>query len=249
MATMYSLFFGILFTVVCSIEGDRSGILDFLFSLKPRGAHLYSLMNKDANKSRTWTLGRYQVPRLSGTEDNNKNQTLRPSIIAIASAEIGVKEATGNNDGKRVEEYLRYTDLGKGYDWCASFVSWCYGQAGLKEPCNPWSPALFPKARVYWKQGKLLTTDRSSRRRQLTGPLRSEFPILGTGGTQHDEDRVAANVFGIYGAKAKRINHVGLVKQASGDYLVSIEGNSNNRVESRRRHLRTVHALADWVDE
>ncbi|SKB95527.1 hypothetical protein SAMN05660841_03251 [Sphingobacterium nematocida] len=57
-----------------------------------------------------------------------------------------------------------------------------------------------------------------------------------------------ADVFGIYGAKVRRINHVGLIKERSNDYLITIEGNSNNRVESRRRHLRTIYTIADWVN-
>ena len=139
---------------------------------------------------------------------------LRDKIIKIATAELGVKESTGNNDGPRVEQYLAYTGLGKHHEWCASFISWCYGEAGLSAPRNPWSPALFPKARLI------------------------------------DKNRCqAADVFGIYGATAKRINHVGLVKEKQGHYIISIEGNSNNRVESRRRHLRTVHVISDWVDE
>src|SRR5690606_12876856 len=81
----------------------------------------------------------------------------RSRIIVIASKEIGVREATGNNDGKRVEGYLAYTHLGKGYSWCAAFVCWCYGQAGLSQPRNPWSPALFPKTRVYWREGGTTT--------------------------------------------------------------------------------------------
>jgi hypothetical protein len=87
-----------------------------------------------------------------------------------------------------------------------------YGQAGFPAPRNPWSPALFPKAR-------LMKVSQAQ----------------------------SADVFGIYGTKAKRINHVGLVKELSKDYLITIEGNSNNRVESRRRHLRTVYAVADWL--
>ncbi|WP_317192428.1 CHAP domain-containing protein [Sphingobacterium faecale] len=149
-----------------------------------------------------------KVPRQSANEDK------RNLIIAIASKELGVREATGNNDGKRVEEYLRYTNLGKGYEWCAAFVSFCYGQAGLPVPRNPWSPALFPKARQ-------IATDKAQ----------------------------AADVFGIYGSAAKRINHVGIVKEISNGYLISIEGNSNDRVESRRRHLRTVYAVAEWVNK
>ncbi|MFD2553087.1 NlpC/P60 family protein [Sphingobacterium tabacisoli] len=323
MATMYYLFLGFLFTALCSFEGDGSSVLS---SLKPREALLYSLINKEANKSRlgqydakyfltglniseplhfaplhryvfndlqkifltlyhprplddetsrTQTVSQPRPPYLasassplqpklmspvklltlvgggttvrskgssddfcfflgkrrnpSGDEDMKIKDdkilfaSIRQSIITIASKELGVREATGNNDGPRVEEYLHYTNLGKGYEWCAVFVSWVYGQAGFDVPRNPWSPALFPKARVYWRSGEKVKT------------LESE--------------KVKAHVFGIYGTRVKRINHVGLVKERANDYLITIEGNSNDRVQSRRRHLRTVYALAGWVDQ
>lgn len=146
----------------------------------------------------------------------------RSRVIAIAAAEIGVREATGKNDGPRVEEYLRYTHLGSGHEWCAAFVSWCYGQAGFPQPRNPWSPALFPNARVYWKHGGFVKS----------GKNRIEV----------------ADVFGIYAVAASRINHVGLVRDIAGEYVVSIEGNSSNRVEVRRRHVRTIYAISDWFD-
>ena len=60
---------------------------------------------------------------------------------------------------------------------------------------------------------------------------------------------IKSDLFGIYSTSAKRVNHVGLVKEVQGKYLVTIEGNSNNRVESRRRHLSTVYAFANWVNE
>ena len=138
----------------------------------------------------------------------------RSRIIQIASAEIGVREATGRNDGLRVEEYLQYTGLGKGHEWCAAFVSWCYRQAGLSQPRNPWSPALFPQARRY------------------QSGVRAILP---------------ADLFAIYGPAAKRINHVGIVQRHEGNYIRTIEGNSNNRVESRRRHVRTLYVFADWA--
>ncbi|MBD1434382.1 CHAP domain-containing protein [Sphingobacterium sp. DN00404] len=147
---------------------------------------------------------------------------IRKDIINIARQEIGVREATGNNDGDRVEEYLRYTGLGKGYAWCSAFVSWCYGQAGLAEPRNPWSPALFPNARTYCRSD-------ACRRSPM---LMQINPV---------------DIFGIYGQRHRRINHVGLVKDIQGKYLITIEGNSNNRVESKRRHLATIYALADWI--
>ncbi|WP_246032701.1 C40 family peptidase [Sphingobacterium yanglingense] len=149
-----------------------------------------------------------KVPRQSANEDK------RSLIITIASAELGVKEATGNNDGPRIEQYLHYTDLGPGNEWCAAFVSWVYGKAGFAQPRNPWSPVLFPRARSY-----------------------------------KDTDKIKpADLFSIYSAKLKRIHHVGLIKEKQGSYIRTIEGNSNDRVESRRRHQRTVYSYAEWID-
>lgn len=68
----------------------------------------------------------------------------RNTILSIAQSQIGVREATGHNDGPRVEAYLHYTGNRKGEPWCASFVSWVYGQAGFTQPRTAWSPALFP---------------------------------------------------------------------------------------------------------
>ena len=146
----------------------------------------------------------------------------RNQLIQIASAELGVREATGNNDGERVATYLAYTQLGEGYAWCAAFVSWCYGQAGLSQPRNPWSPALFPDARTYCKSSSCSTSNSKSK-------------------------IAPADVFGIYGQGAKRIIHVGLVQQLDGNFIHTIEGNSNDRVARKRRHLTTVYTLANWL--
>src|SRR5690606_17849575 len=78
----------------------------------------------------------------------------RDRLQAIYLGEVGVRERTGRNDGERIAEYLHYTDLGEGYAWCASFVSWVYGQAGYAEPRTAWSPSLFPSKRVIWERGR-----------------------------------------------------------------------------------------------
>lgn len=70
------------------------------------------------------------------------------TLRACYTAEIGVQEATGNNDGQRVAAYLRYCGLNEGYEWCAAFVSWCHGQAGSSEPRNAWAAALFPTTKT-----------------------------------------------------------------------------------------------------
>lgn len=152
----------------------------------------------------------------------NGDSPIRARIVEIATAEIGVREATSNNDGVRVEAYLAYTGLRAGHAWCAAFVSWCYGQAGLAEPRNPWSPALFPNARTYCRADACRGSKTSTRIRP-------------------------ADIFGIYSHRAKRINHVGLIRKLERKYLLTIEGNVNNSVLSKRRHLSTVYALADWL--
>jgi hypothetical protein len=55
--------------------------------------------------------------------------TLALRALEVARTQLGVREATGHNDGAAVESYLRSVGLGKGYAWCASFIYWCFNQA------------------------------------------------------------------------------------------------------------------------
>jgi hypothetical protein len=68
------------------------------------------------------------------------------AVIEAARKEIGVCE-TGENAGKRVDEYCAYVGLQK-VAWCAAFSSWCFGQAGFVRPRTAWCPALFPEGRL-----------------------------------------------------------------------------------------------------
>lgn len=210
MAKKHYLFFGLLLIALCLIKGFGNRTLEL--------DALPDEVSQQADRPKA------EPSKLDQRQGEFSEQALRQSIVKLAVSELGVREATGRNDGPRVEEYLRYTKLGKGYAWCAAFVSWVYGQAGLAEPRNPWSPALFPDARSYCKGG-------GSDKIAVVVKIQ------------------AADLFGIYGAAAKRINHVGLVKERQGKYLLTVEGNSNNRVEARRRHLKTVYALSNWIDQ
>jgi len=142
----------------------------------------------------------------------------RERIVALAVQEIGVREATGKNDGTRVETYLRYVGLGKGNAWCAAFVSWCYGKAGLGAPRNAWSPALFPMTRRY------------TARQIEQGTVRQ------------------ADLFAIYSPSLQRINHVGIVRKKEGNWIVTVEGNVDNGVLCKRRPLATIYAFSNWLD-
>ena len=73
-------------------------------------------------------------------------------IRSIYRAELGVREATGRNDGSRVEEYLRYVGLKKGQPWCASFVCWALGKAGIDNPRSGYCPRLFGRDKLVWER-------------------------------------------------------------------------------------------------
>jgi hypothetical protein len=73
---------------------------------------------------------------------------LAGDIVEIAEKEVGVQEASGRNDGPRVEEYLHSVGLHRGDPWCAAWVSWVYREAGYPGPRTGWSPDLFPSKRL-----------------------------------------------------------------------------------------------------
>ncbi len=62
------------------------------------------------------------------------------------------------------------------------------------------------------------------------------------------------NVFGIWFPTMQRIAHVGLAEKQEGDWLISIEGNTNvigsregDGVYRKRRPVKTIYAIADWL--
>lgn len=204
MATMHYLFFGFLSVAVLILGRARNAAVD----------------DKSLIGNYTEMLSTDPVAEHGDAASLkcHSGSGVRERIIDIAVQEIGVQEATGNNDGKRVEEYLAYTGLGKGQAWCAAFASWCYGKAGLAAPRNAWSPALFPLARRYTAQ-------------QINkGTVRQ------------------ADLFAIYSSSLQRINHVGIVRKKEGNWIVTVEGNADNRVLCKRRPLATIYAFSNWLD-
>lgn len=143
----------------------------------------------------------------------------RASLISYAEKEIGVREQTGNNDGPRISQYLHTVGLSHREPYCAAFVCWVYAQAGFNQPRSGWSPDLFPGSRL----------------------ARSALP---------------GDVLGIYFKAYGRIAHVGLIVRQEGDFIISIEGNTNlagsregEGVYLKKRHIKTIHSMADWVKE
>ena len=58
----------------------------------------------------------------------------RPAVVDTAMQEVGEKEAQGPNKGPDVRKYMGAVNLGGGFPWCAGFVRWAIGQAGIGRP-------------------------------------------------------------------------------------------------------------------
>lgn len=151
---------------------------------------------------------------------------VRQKVIDIYTSQIGVREATGKNDGPQVEAYLKYTKLGKGYAWCSSFCCWVYGQAGVENPRSAWSPALVPASKVIYGRGR----------------KGNQIPQAG-------------DVFGIYFANMKRVAHVGFVDKWGDKEVVTVEGNTNGAgsrdgdgVYKKKRLTAQIYCVARYIN-
>ena len=83
---------------------------------------------------------------------NHNNGISQSCIAETYTSQIGVREATGRNDGKQVELYLKSVGLGKGYAWCSAFVRWCFDKCGIKTSINAMAlSADRPGYYVYFK--------------------------------------------------------------------------------------------------
>jgi len=169
------------------------------------------------------------------------SNTVQHKIRLIYTSQIGVREKQSNS-GPAIETYLRYVGLPKGNPWCAAFVCWVLGQADVDNPRTGWSPALFPENRVIWKKSENLYNEPGIRKQELFRTDKREALIPRTG-----------DVFGIYFTDKKRIAHVGFVDQWLGDWLITVEGNTNDPgsregdgVYRKRRQVRSVYRVARY---
>lgn len=150
-------------------------------------------------------------------------------ILEVAASQVGVMELTGNNDGVEVERYLASVGLGKGYAWCAAFVSWIYQECDANIVKSAWSPSFFPISKIVYKRGN-----------------------------KNNQQPIPSDVFGLYFQNRGRIAHVGIIEKWSDKYAITIEGNTSNAnsgettregdgVYRKRRLKRTIYAVSRWI--
>ena len=187
------------------------------------------------------------TPRIRSSES-----AYRDKVRQIYTSQIGIREKQPNS-GPAVEEYLRYVGLAKGNPWCAAFVCWVLGKAGVENPGTGWSPGLFPVNKVIWERKKEWTIDSGqwTMRKELkveSGKLRVESgKVIQRPG--------AGDVFGLYFQEKKRIAHVGFVDQWDEAWLVTVEGNTNDSgsregdgVYRKRRLVRSIYKVARYIN-
>lgn len=206
---------------------------------------------------------------LSTSRNPSDNKILRKDhsyLIArvkqVYDSQIGVLES-GLNGGSEVEKYLHYVNLSKGNPWCAAFVCWVFGQAGIANPRTAWSPTLFPASKIIWSResgtksrepGRPPRIDYGFPPRQTTGN-RQQI----TGNRQPDSYRLltpgTGDVFGIYFPEKKRIAHAGFIDSWDGTWLISVEGNTNTSgnpdgdgVYRKRRPTSSIYQVARYIN-
>lgn len=142
---------------------------------------------------------------------------------------VGVREATGKNDGPEVARVLLTVGLGEGYSYCAATNYACYTWAGETLPGKPsdyaWSPTWADASKVVWRPS-------------------DPSPY----------EAVPADVFTLYYPSLKRVGHTGLVLRQEGQYVITFEGNTNadgaregNGFWIKRRRLSEIHRITRWI--
>lgn len=148
------------------------------------------------------------------------------SLQSIYTKFIGVREKTGNNDGKEVEMFLRSVGLGKGYAWCAAFVKYCMLEAGIKaaEKMNGMALSCENKKNMVFQKGS------------------------------HLKEAKPGDVFTLYYARLGRIGHTGFYdRPVNSSVFETVEGNTNNQnsregdgVYRRKRSYNATYSISRW---
>jgi hypothetical protein len=179
----------------------------------------------------------------------------RNRVRQIYASQIGVREKQLNS-GPEVEKYLRYVNLPKGNPWCAAFVCWVYGKAGVENPRTGWSPGLFGGSRIVWRKGQAIPAAGAAVSGRDPRPSRGRvgYPFSLVTGNSQPLTPGTGDVFGLYFPEKGRIAHVGFVDEWDEPWVTTVEGNTNvlgsregDGVYRKRRLTRSIFKVARYV--
>lgn len=164
-------------------------------------------------------------------------EAVRLAVQETYTAEIGVTEDLGPNDGVRIRQYREaVSQFDYPVSWCAIFVMYVYHVNDVDyKPANEWVPTWSNRNVVYAK-GKSMEVSKGER---------FFAPTPQTG-----------DVFTLFYASLKRDGHIGFVDKwsSTGDYVITVEGNTNiagsrdgDGVYRKRRLKASIHKVMDYI--
>lgn len=153
--------------------------------------------------------------------------TVRECVLTSAGKDIGLREATGNNDGPRIAQFQRHVGAPLKSSYCVAYVSFHLSACGVSNPKSAWSPAYAAIKDRVWTPRKAV------------------------------RDPLPADVFTLYSSSMGRVCHGGFVKGRDGArYILTREANTNgggsrngDGVYDRRRELSKVYAITNYIHD
>lgn len=149
--------------------------------------------------------------------------TERERLVAAYTSLNGIKERTGNNDGKEVEYILKSVGLAKGNPWCAANCYYSHHKAGFGDivPKSGYSPNWFPKSNTIYVKGS-----------------KGDF-----------EDIKQGDVIGYFIPSKGRIGHVGFMHDPNTDKntCITFEGNYGNKAGFVKRQKSAIKKGSKWL--
>lgn len=137
------------------------------------------------------------------------------ALLSVAASQLGVEEEPkGSNCIKYNTDYYGKVVSGSAYPWCMVFVWWCFRKAGLS--------ALFYDGNKTASCTTLMRWAKANGQFVVAGYKPGDVLLY-----QFDQDDAA--------------DHTGICIDAHGDYVVAIEGNTNDKVAQVERRTYTLH--------
>lgn len=199
------------------------------------------------------------APQVKGQTIPGREQIINAKqrkVQKIYTSQIGIREK-GSNSGPAVERYLLYVNLPKGNPWCAAFVCWVFGQAGIGNPRSGWSPDLFPVPKIIWSKAGILSDEPRTRSQESRhSRITYIYPPSQKTGNRQQVTPGTGDIFGIYFPDKNRIAHTGFIDQWDGTWLITVEGNTNvsggregDGVYRKRRPVNSIYQVARYIPQ
>ena len=153
---------------------------------------------------------------------------VKDSLIKVIDSQVGITEATGNNDGE-VEKYIEATGLDPKAQlpYCVAFIYWCFLEVGIIPDVSApaWSPS--------WFTDQYTVYDRTR---------------------QNNYIFESCDVFGIRYDRLGRIGHGGFIVGEDKKNYITKEANTDSRLSregdgvwGKRRPKATIYKISRHI--